>query len=67
MVIVQQNQKKTIEKNKVLKSAKKLSDAGDKLINFYEEGFFPYNEKTFKRKEKRTIRTKRRIRQKLTF
>ena len=53
MVIVQQNQKKTIEKNKVLKSAKKLSDAGDKLINFYEEGFFPYNEKTFKRKEKK--------------
>ena len=30
----------------------KLSDARDKIINFYEEGFFPYNEKTFETKEK---------------
>ena len=30
----------------------KLSDARDKIINFYEEGFFPYNEKIFKTKEK---------------
>ena len=40
MVIVQQNQKKITEKNRVLKFAKKLFDARDKINNFYEEGFF---------------------------
>ena len=30
----------------------KLSDARDKIINFYEEGFFPYNDKIFKTKQK---------------
>ena len=29
-----------------------MFDARDKINNFYEEGFFPYNEKTFKTKEK---------------
>ena len=42
---------KITEKNKVLKSAKKLSDARHKIINFYE-GFFLYNDKIFKKKKK---------------
>ena len=31
---------------------KKLSDARDKIINFYE-GFFLYNDKIFKKKKKK--------------
>ena len=56
MAIIQKKPKKPdkiTEKNKVLKCAKKLSDARDKIINFYE-GFFLYNDKIFKTKKKKT-------------
>ena len=43
--------KKTNEKNKVLESARKLSDMGDEIINLFEKGFFPYKDDTFKAKE----------------
>ena len=39
------------EKNRVLKSARKLSDARDGIINFFEKGIFLYKDKTFKTKE----------------
>ena len=38
---------------------KKLSDARDKIINFYEEGFFPYNDKIFKTKQKENQKKKK--------
>ena len=44
--------KKAKEKNRVLESARKLSDARDEIINFFEKGVFPYKDKTFKTKEK---------------
>ena len=52
MAIIQKKPDKITEKNKVLKSAKKLSDARHKIINFYE-GFFLYNDKIFKKKKKK--------------
>ena len=52
MAIIQKVKKKKKEKNKVLKSARKLSDARDEIINFFKKGIFPYNNKTFNTKEK---------------
>ena len=43
---------KTNEKNRVLESARKLSDARDEIINLFEKGTFPYKDNTFKTKEK---------------
>ena len=45
------NLEKIEEKNRVLKSARKLSDARDGIINFFEKGIFLYKDKTFKTKE----------------
>ena len=44
--------KKVKEKNNVLKSAKKLFDARDEIINLFEKGIFPYKGNVFKTKEK---------------
>ena len=46
------NPKKVKEKNNVLKSAKKLFDARDEIINLFEKGIFPYKGNLFKTKEK---------------
>ena len=43
--------KKTNEKNRVLDSARKLSDARDEIINLFEKGIFPYKDNTIKTKE----------------
>ena len=48
--------KKTNGKNRVLESARKLSDARDEIINLFEKGIFPYEDNTFKTKEKRIRR-----------
>ena len=50
------NTKKAKEKNRVLESARKLSDARDEIINLFEKGIFPYEDNTFKTKEKRIRR-----------
>ena len=44
--------KKIEEKNRVLESARKLSDARDEIIDLFGKGIFPYNDKIFKTKEK---------------
>ena len=44
--------KKTNEKNRVLESVRKLSDARDEIIHLFEKGVFPYRDNTFKKKEK---------------
>ena len=54
MTIIQEvkKKKKTKEKEKVLEPARKLSDARDEIIYFFEKGIFPYKDNTFKTKEK---------------
>ena len=37
MTIIQEVKKKIKEKNRVLESAKKMSDARDEIINFFEK------------------------------
>ena len=49
--MLQEVQKKIEEKNRVLKSAKKLSDARDDIIDLFEKGTFPYKGNVFKTKE----------------
>ena len=44
--------KKIEEKNRVLKSAKKLFDARDDIIDLFEKGTFLYKGNVFKTKEK---------------
>ena len=44
--------KKANKKNRVLESARKLSDARDEIINLFEKGTFPYKGNVFKTKEK---------------
>ena len=44
--------KKNRRKTRVLESVEKLSDARDEIINVFEKRIFPYNDKTFKTKEK---------------
>ena len=46
--------KKIEEKNRVLESARKLSDARDEIIDLFEKGIFPYKDNAFKTKEKET-------------
>ena len=45
--------RKTEEKNRVLKSAKKLFDARDDIIDLFEKGTFPYKGNVFKTKKKK--------------
>ena len=40
------------EKNRVLESARELSDVRDEIINLFEKGIFPYKGNVFKTKEK---------------
>ena len=47
-----EKRKKIEEKNRVLESARKLSDARDEIINLFEKGTFPYKGNVFKTKEK---------------
>ena len=49
--MVQELKKKIEEKNRVLKSAKKLFDARDDIIDLFEKGTFPYKENVFKTKK----------------
>ena len=51
MSIIQEIQKKVKKKERVLESAKKLSDARDEIINLFEKGIF-LNKDLFKTKEK---------------
>ena len=51
MTIVQEFQKKIEKKNRVLKSARKLSGARDNIINLFEKGTFPYKGDVFRTKE----------------
>ena len=51
MNMVQEFQKKIEEKNRVLEFARKLSDARDDLIGFFENGTFPYKGNVFKTKK----------------
>ena len=46
------NLEKVEEKKKVFKSARKLQNARKDIINFFEEGIFPYRGNVFKTKEK---------------
>ena len=48
--------RKTEEKNRVLKSAKKLFDARDDIIDLFEKGIFPYKDNAFKTKEKEELK-----------
>ena len=45
--------KKTNEKNRVLKSARKLSDPRHEVINLFEKGIFPYKDNTFQIKKEK--------------
>ena len=50
--------KKVKEKNRVLESARKLSDARDGLIDFFEKGRFPFKGNVFKTKEEESKENK---------
>ena len=54
--MVQELKKKIEEKNRVLKSAKKLFDARDDIIDLFEKGTFPYKGNVFKTKEEEESR-----------
>ena len=56
--MVQRFQKKIEEKNRVLKSAKKLFDARDDIIDLFKKGIFPYKGNVFKTKEKESVEKK---------
>ena len=43
--------KKAKEKNRVLESARKLSDAKDNIIDLFKKGIFPYKDNAFKTTE----------------
>ena len=58
MTIIQEVQKKTSEKERVLESAKKLFDARDEIINLFEKGTFPYKHSVFKTKKKEKLEEK---------
>ena len=51
MTMVQEFPKKIEEKNRILKSARKLSDARDDIIDLFEKGTLPYKGSAFKTKE----------------
>ena len=54
MTTIQEVQKKAKEKNRVLKSGKKLLNARDDIIDLFEKGIFPYKGIVFKTKEKKS-------------
>ena len=56
--MVQRFQKKIEEKNRVLKSGKKLFDARDDIIDLFKKGIFPYKGNVFKTKEKESVEKK---------
>ena len=56
MTIIKEFQRKIEEKNRVLKSAKKLFDARDDIIDLFEKGIFPYKDNAFKTKEKEELK-----------
>ena len=56
--MVQEFQKKIEEKNRVLKSAKKLFDARDDIIDLFEKGSFLYKGNVFKTKEEESEENK---------
>ena len=56
MTTIQEVQKKAKEKNRVLKSGKKLLNARDDIIDLFEKGIFPYKGIVFKTKEKKIRR-----------
>ena len=45
--------KKAKEKNRVLRSPRKLSDARDEIIDLFEKGIFPYKDNAFKTKKEK--------------
>ena len=45
------NFKKIEEKNRVLKSVRKLFDARDEIIDLFRKGIFPYKDNAFKTKK----------------
>ena len=49
--MVQEFPKKIEEKNRILKSARKLSDARDDIIDLFEKGTLPYKGSAFKTKK----------------
>ena len=53
--MVQRFQKKIEEKNRVLKSGKKLFDARDDIIDLFRKEIFPYKGNVFKTKEKESV------------
>ena len=57
--MAQELKKKIEEKNRVLKSAKKLFDARDDAIDIFEKGTFPYKDNVFKTKQKRIEKGKK--------
>ena len=56
--------KKIVEKNRVLKSAIKLFDARDDIIDLFEKGTFPYKENVFKTKKESKKESKKGKKQK---
>ena len=50
--------KKAKEKNRVLKSSRKLSDARDNIIDSFEKGTFPYKGSAFKTKKEESEESK---------
>ena len=54
MTTIQEVKKKAKEKNRVLKSGKKLLNARDDIIDLFEKGIFPYKGIVFKTKEKKS-------------
>ena len=64
MTIIQELKKKIEEKNRVLKSAKKLLDARDDIIDLFEKGIFPYKDNAFKTKTKKQKKNQKKTNQK---
>ena len=62
MTMNQEIQNKQKRKKRVLKSAKKLQNTRKDIINFFEEGIFPYRGNVFKTKEEQE-KTKTNIRE----
>ena len=48
--------KKVEEKKRVLKYARKLSDARNSIVDLFEKGIFPYKDNGFKTKEKEELK-----------
>ena len=55
---ISKKKKNLEEKNRVLKSAKKLFDARDDIIDLFEKGTFPFKGNVFKTKEEKSEENK---------